>query len=721
LYQRSFKPSCSHSLLSSRRKSTFGRTVLLATLTSILLLSACRYAPPLPPQSPLPNSLLKEAEAYAKARDRSLELRKAIEGIARDMPQGSPADLISRLRGYKREYFAVREILFETAMLNASAIVEQLDRESLDPVLLRTSLALMAGTALVQNFHAVAPLLRDHAALRAVWNEPDPEYGIPEGSWEISLQTSRTAHYQDLFKVAIERLKGHRRQLESYLKANNKILLALYPRGIELALQGADETYALLRAGFAEEDLGHDETGIRSLVERSKSLRQEWTTSAPLLRQAIARDGGLIRGDVHVRVHTAKRAYLDLREALYHLAFKHVSKLTRQDMAYPRPFRLHAIGISLLAAVTLYENARQLETHILTIPGVRALLNQGDPALGIPRGFWDNIEKEFERIEYRSLLQEGIQALEQEEKPQTGPQLADDPFMAYVAGEISASAAITEIRNEVFPQRMTRALRSYVGRVGTTGMGIFGAGKFQLSRGFGNLVGMIEFRKGKLFNQPQWTKFVKERLEPGDLLLEKTPFKLTDQLIPGHFGHVAMYVGTEAQLRELGLLDHPWVAKYRKTIGEGRVIVEALRDGTQINTLERFLNIDDLAILRPKKNQIPETDVIQAIALAFSHIGKKYDFDFDNNTWDTIVCSELAFQTYLNVRWPFAKMLTSYTISPDDIAVLVGSDPSRSFDLITFIHDGQVVHDRITGVLNEKKYIDLLGKRYAEVARHAAR
>ncbi len=100
--------------------------------------------------------------------------------------------------------------------------------------------------------------------------------------------------------------------------------------------------------------------------------------------------------------------------------------------------------------------------------------------------------------------------------------------------------------------------------------------------------------------------------------------------------------------------------------------------------------------------------MLQAIALAFTHIGKKYDFGFDSNTWDTIVCSELAFQTYVNVRWPFGKALGSYTISPDDVAVMAGSNASLPFELISFVHDGEVVSDVLSGVDGEKIYRQLI-------------
>lgn len=55
------------------------------------------------------------------------------------------------------------------------------------------------------------------------------------------------------------------------------------------------------------------------------------------------------------------------------------------------------------------------------------------------------------------------------------------------------------------------------------------------------------------------------------------------------------------------------------------------------------------------------------------------------------MCSELAFHSYVNVRWPFARVWSSYTIAPDDVAVMAGADPARPFELITFVQGGRVV------------------------------
>ena len=97
-----------------------------------------------------------------------------------------------------------------------------------------------------------------------------------------------------------------------------------------------------------------------------------------------------------------------------------MAKLAHTDIACPPDFRRRAIEISLVAAVTLYENARTLQTQFVTIPGIRTLLNQGDPTLGIPPGFWDNIERE--------LVQMGLRAVEGEDSFRSTFWTEDDPF-----------------------------------------------------------------------------------------------------------------------------------------------------------------------------------------------------------------------------------------------------------------------------------------------------
>lgn len=63
-------------------------------------------------------------------------------------------------------------------------------------------------------------------------------------------------------------------------------------------------------------------------------------------------------------------------------------------------------------------------------------------------------------------------------------------------------------------------------------------------------------------------------------------------------GHVAIWIGTKEELKQLGIWDHEVVRPYHEKIESGHGVIEALRIGVTINTLAHFMNIDDMAIIR---------------------------------------------------------------------------------------------------------------------------
>ena len=183
--------------------------------------------------------------------------------------------------------------------------------------------------------------------------------------------------------------------------------------------------------------------------------------------------------------------------------------------------------------------------------------------------------------------------------------------------------------------------------------------------------------------------------EKSRIHLEKTPFRLTDKFIPGHYGHVAIWTGDEAQLRALGVWDHPVIAPYQSAVRQGRHIVEALRPGVQINSLDRFLNVDDLVVLRHTRLE-PERRR-QFVLDTFRQIGKEYDFHFDVETDKRIVCSELVYVVFRDVQWPTVRQLGRYTISPDNVAVrALDRNP---FTPVAIYHDGVRIRDRLEETL----------------------
>ena len=233
----------------------------------------------------------------------------------------------------------------------------------------------------------------------------------------------------------------------------------------------------------------------------------------------------------------------------------------------------------------------------------------------------------------------------------------------------------------------------------------------QVSKMFGNAAGIIVARRGKLDELPKEKQSeIIANLQPLDILLEKAPFRLTDYLIPGYWSHVALWSGTEEELSKLGVWDelpaiyneaketyHYSGPDFQDAIRNGHMVIEALRPGVQINTLQHFLNIDDLGVIR--YNDLTLENKRSYLLNAFAQIGKSYDFNFDVESKNEIVCSELIYVSFDDLDWNTTKTVGRYTISPDNVAQNLAYD---SFDAIILYLDGVEVADKINEIFPVK-------------------
>ena len=167
-------------------------------------------------------------------------------------------------------------------------------------------------------------------------------------------------------------------------------------------------------------------------------------------------------------------------------------------------------------------------------------------------------------------------------------------------------------------------------------------------------------------------KRIKDILRPGDLLIEKTNGAITDKLIPGHFSHVALYLGNTKQLKlwlssDQPVLESPLFKKYSSRLESGEDVVEVLRSGVTLIDIQDW-RISDLAILRA--NEYSEGNLADALLQSLSYVDGDYDFAFDVNTRSIVMCSELPYQAFKEINFRVAKSWGRWTLSPDDIAVL---------------------------------------------------
>lgn len=239
------------------------------------------------------------------------------------------------------------------------------------------------------------------------------------------------------------------------------------------------------------------------------------------------------------------------------------------------------------------------------------------------------------------------------------------------------------------PNTISGSLRHLFGSIGQQEQSLQNTLSYGVSMGFGNMIGLVKTRNGKLYDLKSGDiQALEKQLKPLDILLEKTPFRLSDKMIPGHYGHVAIWLGSEQELKAIGAWDQiPGL--YQQKIRDGGRIVEALRSGVTISTLNHFLDIDDLLVLRQNQevgNPYKKTAALTAI----EQVGKEYDFNFDVLTHERIVCSELAYVVFPDLPWPLAKTLGRYTISPDNVAQLAVQEKPL-LDPVLIYRDGSLV------------------------------
>lgn len=326
--------------------------------------------------------------------------------------------------------------------------------------------------------------------------------------------------------------------------------------------------------------------------------------------------------------------------------------------------QLIKMKISLSAALVLYDNYMIGVYPYLQNKKTRKLLNQDIP------GYHNKLKKitdSFFDLENRNKMIRAIALFKEDLNYKNKNQIASDNSERYLEMLAMQSPFYAFIAEKNKGIEVPGAFRAYFDRVFDRARFMNETFSFIASKVFGNTLGLIAFREGLLSKLPvEEKKEIVAQLKPLDIMLEKTPFRLTDQFIPGYYGHVAIWVGDENDLRALDVWDHPSVKKYQNEILAGKRIIEALRPGVEINSLDHFLNIDDLLVLRD--NNLSFAQKQEYVVRAFDQLGKSYDFNFDVETDSKIVCSEIVYVVFHDINWPTKKALGRYTISPDNVA-----------------------------------------------------
>ena len=404
---------------------------------------------------------------------------------------------------------------------------------------------------------------------------------------------------------------------------------------------------------------------LRRVIPGLDRLESQWNDARVSI---AARARGYFTPDEDDQVRQMLLAYRNYRVALYEIIFR----CWDYRLIEPAVLRLRVFLVAFAAALTLYSKSLKAIQAYEREPLVRKKLNEPDAKFELGEGFFEELLRAYSSLgNYRGIIRGAWFWRGNRREIQKLAAAGTD--WQWLVGVINKERVVVRqrlidvlrcrlrydwrafLRTTLQPVRRTRySVRSLICNAGAN------------LRTTGHYVPAL--------NASVVTR-LRPFLQPGDVLLIRAEKKLTAAILPGFWAHAALVVGTQHDLEALGLASHCFVQKHWTELavqdaGLG-CIIEAISPRVQIQSLEKGLYADHVVVLRPA---VPAEQIAGAVAEAFGHVGKAYDFEFDFNISTRLVCTELIYRCYHRrggMEFPLVKRLGRYTLTGDDIANLV--------------------------------------------------
>lgn len=191
----------------------------------------------------------------------------------------------------------------------------------------------------------------------------------------------------------------------------------------------------------------------------------------------------------------------------------------------------------------------------------------------------------------------------------------------------------------------------------------------------GMAISQVQWRHGYLDTNTGTLDHVRPKIRPLDVFLFSNKGRLSGHTGAGVFGHSAVYLGSERELKSMGLWNDPAVVPHHDAIRRGLSIVESGQaHGTTLTPVSRLVETDRLVVLRP---QIGESRKRAAIVRLFSLVGSRFDHNYRLDESERVFCTELIDLGIPDLRLPRRATYGREIILPDDVALKAVSGDGR--------------------------------------------
>ncbi len=425
-------------------------------------------------------------------------------------------------------------------------------------------------------------------------------------------------------------------------------------------------------SGSFVRQLQDDAESVREIVSGLRALEEELRAAVQAGR---ARSRGYFTPDEEDRVRQMLLAYRNYRISLYNVIYRYADYASIADPAS----RLRAFCLGFASALTLYSKTVLLievvEPHSL----YRRKLNEADEHYGLPAGFFEELLRGFASLSNYRLIARAQRFWLWHRREVRRLGICTSAEWGWLCEIIRTHRAV--VRRGFFRIFLRHLRNDWRWCCGLVFGPLLRAAYWLRTLWMGGLAGMRTTAHYVPALSPEVLGRIRPRLLPGDVLLVRAERKLTAELLPGFWTHAGIFLGDRGELERLGVGQQPLARKHWDDVPERAeplgCVVEAIAPRVCVRPLAVSLCADHVAVLRPR---LREAELAGAIAAALAHLGKPYDFEFDFNVANRIVCTELIYRSYHHrggIGFTLTKRLGRFTLTGDDIAaqVLDGMTP----------------------------------------------
>ncbi|HOP62128.1 MAG TPA: YiiX/YebB-like N1pC/P60 family cysteine hydrolase [Spirochaetota bacterium] len=430
-----------------------------------------------------------------------------------------------------------------------------------------------------------------------------------------------------------------------------------------------------------------------SLAVYRKGLRSIYSflESNKTLFKSEGKNSGMVSAPSREEIKSLWKSICD-----FYLAIDSIDSFHRDYQLLEGKYKKRSFYMCRAAMLMEYRFALEFIDKIEKKPELAVVLNDSVPEIGLPSGTYDSFKFRFLNV----LMATEFAAFEaayklygKPEAPLSSRLMREDSLKIWKYGMWKGESLTAKNGVDILKK---------------TGKKTW----FPVQKGISNFAGDAKVYRinSSLITEGQIREIAGE-LKPGDIILERREWYLTNIGIPGFWTHAAIYIGTPEDravffngeetaslLKETGEKSVEDILKkstggYKLCVrpdSSGHIprVVEAIGEGVLFTTIEHSASCDSIAVLRPR---LSKSEIARALIRAFRYSGRPYDFDFDFLTDSSLVCTELVYKSYepgnnrKGIVFPLERIMGRNILPANGIARLYANELIKKKKQLDFV------------------------------------